>query len=71
MKIIRLGVIGLLVGGFVASVFVWWFLYPLPGMDLRSFLKHIVVSAGIAGALIGLTIGLIIGVCKVHPVVPK
>ncbi len=71
MKIIRFAVIGALVGGIVALVIVWLYILPIPNLDFGFFLKHLVVPAGIAGAVFGALVGLIIGVWKVMRGVPK
>ncbi len=75
MKVIRSIVIGSLIGGFAAIFIVWLFIDPIPNLDFEFFLKHLVVLAGITGAIFGAFVGLVIGlfiwVWKVHPVAPK
>ena len=65
MKVIRSIVIGSLIGGFVAIFIVWSFIDPIPNLDFEFFLDHLVVLAGIAGAVFGALVGLVIGVLKV------
>ncbi len=65
MKVIRSIVIGSLIGGFVAIFIVWLFVSPMQSVDFEFFLEHLVVLAGIAGAVFGALVGLAIGVVQV------
>ncbi len=65
MKVIRFVVIGSLIGGFVAIFIVWLYVLSPPNIDFGFFLNHLVVPAGIAGAVFGALVGLVIGVLKV------
>ncbi len=71
MKVIRSGVIGSLIGGFVAIFIVWLLISPYTSLDFGFFLKDLGMFAGIAGAVFGALVGLIIGVWKVMRGVPK
>ena len=65
MKVIRSIVIGSLIGGFAAIFIVWLFIDPIPNLDFRFFLRHLVVLAGTVGAGFGAVVGLVIGVVQV------
>ena len=65
VKVIRSGVIGSLIGGFVAIFIVWLYVVSPPNIDFGFFLNHLVVPAGIAGAVFGALVGLAIGVVQV------
>ncbi len=69
MKVISFGVIGLLVGNFVAPVIVW--LYLLPTSVGECAMYGAAVYAGIIGAVFGAPVGIIIGVWKVSSIPPK
>ncbi len=65
VKVIRSGVIGSLIGGFVAIFIVWLYVLSPPNIDFGFFLKHLVVLAGTVGAGFGAVVGLAIGVVQV------
>ena len=65
MKVIGFGVIGLLVGGPVATG-IWWLIFIRGGAESSVALAWALVYGVIPGAVVGFTVGVVIGVRKVR-----